>query len=123
MRAVATGFDLYESISPDDVVDLPRFTMNKLLTYEIYVGSLGDVTAVRQDGVPVKFVAVPAGTLLTRCVLTLQNGFTVTGESACASAENFDAEIGKRVAREDAKRKIWPLLGYELRSQLAKAGS
>ena len=64
MRAVATGFDLYEAISPDVVVDLPRFTMNNLLTYEIYVGSLGDVTAVRQDGVAVTFVAVPAGTRL-----------------------------------------------------------
>ena len=34
--------------------------------------------------------------LLTFCVLVLQNGFTVTGESACVSPENFDAEIGRR---------------------------
>jgi len=32
---------------------------------------------------------------LTFCVLILKNGFTVTGESACASPDNFDAEIGK----------------------------
>lgn len=57
--------------------------------------------------------------LLTFCVLILRNGFTVTGESACASPENFDAEIGKRIARENAKQKIWPLMGYELRSKLA----
>ena len=57
--------------------------------------------------------------LLTFCVLVLRNGFTVTGESACASPENFNAEIGKRVARENAVAKIWPLLGYELRSKLA----
>ncbi len=56
--------------------------------------------------------------LLTICVLTLQNGFTVTGESACASPENFDAEIGHRVARENAKQKIWPLMGYALKQQL-----
>ena len=57
--------------------------------------------------------------LLTFCVLVLRNGFTVTGESACASPENFDAEIGRNVARANAVQKIWPLMGYELRSQLA----
>jgi len=59
--------------------------------------------------------------LLTLCVLLLQNGFTVTGESACASPENFDAEIGRKIARQNAVQKIWPLMGYELRSALAKA--
>lgn len=58
--------------------------------------------------------------LLTFCVLVLKNGFTVTGESACASPENFDAEIGRKIARQNAVQKIWPLMGYELRTQLAK---
>lgn len=62
----------------------------------------------------------PALKLLTFCVLVLKNGFTVTGESACASPENFDAEIGKKVARENAVQKIWPLMGYELKSQLSQ---
>lgn len=57
--------------------------------------------------------------LLTFCVLVLKNGFTVTGESACASPKNFDAEIGKKIARQNAVQKIWPLMGYELRSFLA----
>ena len=57
--------------------------------------------------------------LLTFCVLVLRNGFTVTGESACASPENFNAEIGRRIARENATAKVWPLMGYELRSKLA----
>lgn len=56
--------------------------------------------------------------LLTFCVLVLRNGFTVTGESACASPENFDAEIGRKVARANAVQKIWPLMGYELKSKL-----
>ena len=56
---------------------------------------------------------------LTFCVLVLRNGFTVTGESACASPENFDAEIGRKIARQNAVQKIWPLMGYELRSKLA----
>lgn len=61
--------------------------------------------------------------LLTFCVLVLRNGFTVTGESACASPENFDAEIGRRIARENAVAKVWPLMGYELRSKLAAAAA
>ncbi len=56
--------------------------------------------------------------LLTFCVLVLRNGFTVTGESACASPENFDAELGRKIARQNAAAKIWPLMGYELRSKL-----
>ena len=58
--------------------------------------------------------------LLTFCVLVLRNGYTVTGESACASPANFNAEIGRRIARENAVAKIWPLMGYELRSMLAR---
>ena len=57
--------------------------------------------------------------LLTFCVLVLRNGFTVTGESACASPENFDAEVGRKIARQNAVNKIWPLMGYELRSKLS----
>lgn len=57
--------------------------------------------------------------LLTFCVLVLRNGFTVTGESACASPENFDAEIGRKIARQNAVAKVWPLMGYELRTKLS----
>lgn len=57
--------------------------------------------------------------LLTFCVLVLQNGFTVTGESACASPENFDAKLGRKIARQNAVSKVWSLMGYELRSKLA----
>lgn len=56
--------------------------------------------------------------LLTFCVLVLKNGFSVTGESACASPENFDAEIGRRIARQNAVNKIWPLMGYALKQKL-----
>lgn len=59
--------------------------------------------------------------LLTFCVLTLKNGFTVTGESAVASPANFNADIGKSIARANAVSKIWPLMGYELRTKLAAA--
>lgn len=58
--------------------------------------------------------------LLTFCVLVLKNGFTVTGESACVSPENFDAELGRKIARENAVQKIWPLMGYALKERLSQ---
>lgn len=60
------------------------------------------------------------GTTLTVCCLTLRNGFTVTGESAAASPENFDVEIGRKIARQNAREKIWALEGYLLKEKLAQ---
>ena len=56
--------------------------------------------------------------LLTLCIITLKNGFTVVGESACASRDNYKQDIGERLALEKAKEKIWPLMGYALRETL-----
>lgn len=66
----------------------------------------------------VGIVHAPPLYLLTFCVLVLRNGFTVTGESACASPENFSAEIGQQIARKNAIDKVWPLMGYQLRDHL-----
>lgn len=80
------------------------------------------------DGVDGKFRGGPEAqaaqnsqtlSLLTFAVLVLRNGFTVTGESACASPENFDAELGRKIARQNAVNKIWPLLGFRLKDKLA----
>lgn len=60
------------------------------------------------------------GSQLTVCVLTLLNGFTVTGESACADPAMFNEEIGQKIARENAERKIWPLMGYALKEEMMK---
>lgn len=60
--------------------------------------------------------------LLTICVLVLRNGFTVIGESACASPANFNAEIGRKIARENAVQKVWPLLGFALKERLHAEG-
>lgn len=59
------------------------------------------------------------GTTMTVCALTLRNGYIVTGESAAASPENFDKEIGRKIARDNARNKIWALEGYLLRERLA----
>ena len=59
---------------------------------------------------------------LTICVLVLKNGFTVTGKSACVSRENFNAELGRKIARQKAVEKIWALEGYLLKEKLHEAG-
>lgn len=87
---------------------------------QTHVGHLSEAKGYERR--PLVHRSKPTGplSLLTFCVLVLRNGFTVTGESACASPENFDAEVGRKIARQNAVQKIWPLMGYELRSQLAK---
>ena len=61
------------------------------------------------------------GTTVTVCLLTLRNGYTVVGESACASPENFDEELGRKIARDNARNRIWQLEGYLLRQRLHEA--
>lgn len=59
--------------------------------------------------------------LLTICILTLENGFTVTGESACVSAENYNQALGEQYAWKAALEKVWPLEGYLLKQRLYEA--
>ena len=70
---------------------------------------------------PVKTYHLP-DTTITIAVITLENGFTVTGESACADPANFDAEVGKEMALNNAFDKIWPLEGYLLKERLFRDG-
>lgn len=62
------------------------------------------------------------GTTTTICRLTLKNGYSTIGESAAVSLANFDEEIGRKVARENARDKIWVLEGYLLRQKLFEGG-
>lgn len=106
---VQAGADVAPRVTPADVQD-------NIVSEHYFTARDGAEGACGGGG------AYPVGLgLLTFCVLVLRNGFTVTGESACASPENFNAEIGRRIARENAVAKIWPLMGYELRSKLAAA--
>lgn len=72
------------------------------------------------DTIKDEYYHIVPNTTLTICVLTLSNGFLVTGESAAASPENFDVEIGRKIARGNAREKIWALEGYALKTQLKK---
>ena len=89
----------------------PAYIENLILE-ERYI-NVGDAIANHTS----KFAETQFG-LLTICVLLLKNGFTVTGESACAFPANFNNEIGRKVARDKAIEKVWPLLGFMLRDQL-----
>lgn len=86
---------------------------------ECHYINIGKAVEAQLVGRDVCAHAHPSLYLLTTCVLVLRNGFTVTGQSSCVFPENFDAEIARKLAREDAVQKMWPLIGYELRSKLA----
>lgn len=75
---------------------------------------------VKESIEKVEYYVFPSSQL-TVCCMTLKNGFCVTGESACASPENFNKEIGERIAYQQAENKIWPLLGYVLKEKLHQA--
>lgn len=99
----------------------PRVTPSDIeanIVSEYYFTAFDGVNG-HYNGVDQAWVAPKVLDLLTFCVLVLKNGFTVTGESACASPENFNAEIGNKIARQNAVQKIWPLMGYELRTKLS----
>ena len=108
---VAAGANVAPRVKPEDVIANVKS--------EFYFTAGDGVRGASEMGTS------PAGRArhleqLTFCVLVLQSGFTVTGESACASPENFNAEIGRHVARENAVAKVWPLMGYALKERLRR---
>jgi hypothetical protein len=110
-----TDKDIEQEIQ-DKGLTAPRVTpdrINEVIASEHYFTA---ADGVQNNDLPEQ--TVDQLSLLTFCVLVLINGFTVTGESACASPENFDAELGKKIARTNAVNKIWPLEGYLLKQQL-----
>lgn len=97
---------------PDDEMETEAAIKEKGLTASRVLPEDLDAEIVDED------YHVFANSRLTVCCLTLKNGFTVTGESACVSPENFSADIGEVIARHNAREKLWPLLGFRLRDQL-----
>lgn len=102
------GVDKAPRVTPADI--------EGAIASEHYFTARDGVVGATPDGEV--FLDPPALKLLTFCVLVLKNGFTVTGESACVSPENYNKDIGQRIAREKAVDKLWPLLGYALREKL-----
>lgn len=61
----------------------------------------------------------PPGTTMTVCAMTLPNGYTVLGKAACIEPANFNAEIGRKIAYDDARNQLWALEGYRLSQRRA----
>jgi hypothetical protein len=78
-----------------------------------------DINAKIKDA---KFTVLEDGRT-TICNLYLENGFTVRGESACVSKENFNKNIGEQIAFENAKEKVWELEGYLLAENIYSSKS
>jgi len=66
------------------------------------------------------YTTLPSGKVMV-CELTLRNGYTVRGEAATVSRQNFDYEIGKEISRKNAENKIWELEGYLLQERLCNS--
>ena len=100
----------------------PQYIESIITSEHYFTAAQGDHQAKEDDLLinPEPYVEATPDSLhlLTFCVLVLKNGFTVTGESACASPENFDAEIGRKISRQNAVNKIWLLEGYLLKQSL-----
>lgn len=98
----------------------PRVTLDDVMANiasEHYFTGLDGASAAGAINSRMYGTSGQALSLLTFCVLVLRNGFTVIGHSACVSPENFDAQIGRDIARRNAIEQIWPLLGYLLKER------
>lgn len=96
----------------------PRVSLSDI---EAFIGRRYDFTGAQAvQGLPVPEVLALYDPLdiLSICILVTVSGFTVIGKSAPASHENFDAELGKKFAYEDAMKQLWPLMGFALRDRL-----
>jgi hypothetical protein len=113
----STGADVAPRVTPDDI-EANIVSEHYFTARDGRHGALADGNYVGRERPQPDEADLQALNLLTFCVLVLKNGFTVTGESACVSPENFDAEIGRQIARENAIEKLWPLMGYELKQRI-----
>ena len=109
------SWPLPKDFAPDAGISFKESAWWPTGTNLLHAGQAKEMLQHVVGGAPV----LPALGLLTFYVLVLKNGFTVTGESACASPENFDAELGRKIARQNAVQKMWPLMGYALKEKLA----
>lgn len=113
--------DLEQEIQDKGANVAPRITPSHIedcIASVHFFTAADGATAVMGDSDTISNDSLQSLELLTICVLVLKNGFTIVGKSACASPENFNAEIGKDVAWRDAKEQIWPLEGYLLKQNL-----
>lgn len=103
-----------------EVSTAPRIT-REIMEAEIEIRYFvrGDDAVCVQDDTAVTFGAVGRLRCMTLCFVVLRSGFIVVGKSACASPENYNKEIGEKIAYEDAIRQMWEPFGFYLKQKLA----
>lgn len=97
----------------------PRVTLADIeanIDRAIYLTGV-EAAAVRDTPLPARVDTSLA--CLTLCLLVTKSGWTIVGTSACASPENFNAELGRKLAYEDAVGKLWGFMGFALKERLA----
>lgn len=72
--------------------------------------------AIKAKIADTKYINVE-GTTMTICVIILENGYAVTGESSCIDPAKFNPEIGMKIAYSNAFDKLWGVLGYEVKQR------
>jgi hypothetical protein len=103
----------------------PRVTLEQveasIISEHYFTAGDGDAHVAEQASLGLDHIRQTPVALncLTFCILVLRNGYTVSGQSACADPANFKPDIGRRLARVNAVNQIWTLLGYELKTKLA----
>lgn len=107
-----------EEISSTNLRKHPRVTLEQVINYidKVYYVT-GEQLVPLEDAVPMD--AVDQLKVMTICTAILKNGWIVLGTTAPASPDNFDAEIGRKLAYENVIKQVWPLLGFNLRTHLA----
>jgi len=111
-KIVAAGADKAPRLTPDYI--------KSLIKSEVFFTAAEGIAGANQnsDSPDTNQETLESHKLVTICVLTLENGFTLIGHSACASPENFNFSIGCDVARENAIEQIWLVEGYRLKQRL-----
>lgn len=113
-----------ETIQRTGATKGPRVTpadLEAVVMHEYYFTALNGISwstlSPTQDmGEPIDHQIAQSLKMLTMCVLVLRNGFTVVGHAGVASPENYNEEVGKKVARGKALEQLWPILGYQLKN-------
>jgi hypothetical protein len=120
-----TDNEAIEQEIQDKGLTAPRVTLAQVegcIAYEYYItgGEIHEVVTPVIGSAATSLTHNGAGNFacLTVCILVLNNGFIVIGESACASPENLNEELGRKIARQNAVSKIWMLEGYVLKQRL-----
>jgi hypothetical protein len=131
LPALSTKESIVDSLQTSDaaaaaVANAPRVTLGEIeaaIAAKFFVSGEDAARAALANEWKAD-VEVPAYldhlSVLTICILVMRNGFTIIGKSAPASPENWDGELGRKFAYEDAVRQIWPLMGFALRDRLHK---